>query len=64
MASEKWITDLCEHWDREAHALDRAADQRGTDYSAEVRKLMRMHARVKRGTANELRIEARKVRRG
>jgi len=58
-----WLLELCDRWDRQATELEKMAEN-GAEYTAAEKKLLRMHARVKRGDANELRIEARKIRHG
>lgn len=63
MDNRDLATELCNRWDRDASALEREAEH-GQAYSKAERAQLRMHARVKRSCANELRIEARKVRRG
>ncbi len=63
MASRRDLADdLSARWDREANGYEQQA--RNAEYSATERKLLEMHARVKRACANELRMEARKVSRG
>ena len=66
MASSRttWAEDMCERWEREAFGLERLADLRDADYTAVDRKLMHMHARIKRACAQELRLESRRLRRG
>ena len=65
MASSRiWADEMCDRWEREASGLERLANLRDADYSAVDRKLMQMHARIKRVCAQELRLESRKLRRG
>lgn len=59
-----WIMRLCDRWDREAFELEKMADRKGTEHTELERRMLRLHARVKRGNANELRIEARKLSNG
>lgn len=64
MASKRDLADsLADRWDREAFGYEQQA-KTGVDYSTIERRLLEMHARVKRGCANELRIESRKIARG
>jgi len=63
MASERWTNVLAQRWEQEAFALDRMATDVAR-YDAGDRKLLRMQARIKRACAQELRIEAGKLRRG
>ncbi len=49
----KTPAQLVSHWDREANALDRQAEDR--QHSQIERRLLAMHARVKRACAAELR---------
>jgi hypothetical protein len=64
MASERsWVLEFCDQLDREAHSLDRSATT-GADFTAIEKRMLRLHANVKRGVATALRFEARKVRRG
>ena len=63
-SNRTWTDELCDRWDREAGGLERLADLRDAEYSAVDRKLMHMHARIKRACAQELRLESRKLRRG
>lgn len=59
-----WMQELINRWEREAGGLEKQADDKSQDYSEIERRLLRMSARVKRADANELRIEAQRVRRG
>ncbi|KAB2901268.1 MAG: hypothetical protein F9K31_02465 [Dokdonella sp.] len=65
MGSEprNWTLAMVERWELEAAALDRMATDVAR-YDAGDRKLLRMQARVKRACAQELRLEAAKLRRG
>jgi|GEM_PF-1929705 len=63
-SSRTWTDELCNRWDSEASGLERLAELPNADYSAVDRKLMNMHARIKRACAQELRLESRKLRRG
>ena len=64
MANDReWILQLCDCWDREAFNLDQQA-ARGGDYTDCEKRLLRAQANVNRARAAELRLEARKVRRG
>lgn len=56
--STKLATDLAMRWDREASDLERAAKTADTPIE---RRLQEMHARVKRGCAQDLRLEVQKV---
>jgi hypothetical protein len=60
MASKDWITKLGERWDQEASVLERKA-KAAKDLSTIERRLMEMHARAKRGCAQDLRLEQQKV---
>lgn len=46
---------LAQKWERDASDLDRSKNN--SDYSAIERRLLEMHARVKRGCAQELKIQ-------
>jgi hypothetical protein len=60
MASRRDVAlELADRWDREAFGYER--DARTGDYTPTERRLLEMHARVKRGCASELRIEMRKI---
>lgn len=61
-SSRDMADELAERWDREASGYESQA--RSPEYSANERRLLEMHARVKRGCANQLRTEARKITRG
>jgi hypothetical protein len=61
MASAKhWTLALAERWDREARDLERKANT-SKDASATEKRLMEMHGRVRRGCAQELRLEHSKL---
>lgn len=60
MASKDWNTQLGERWDREAHDLERKA-KASAELTPIERRLMEMNARIKRGCAQELRLEQQKV---
>jgi hypothetical protein len=55
---------MANKWEREASELERSAGDQRRDWNPVERKLMGMHARVKRGCAQELKLEMMKVRRG
>ncbi len=55
---KKLVDEVSLRWDREASDLERAAARADTPIE---RRLQEMHARVKRGCAQELRLEAQKV---
>lgn len=64
MASKRELADsIADLWDREARGYEQQA-KTGADYSAIERRLLEMHARVKRACAQHLRIEFRKIARG
>ena len=60
MASKGSITKLGERWDQEASVLERKA-KASNDLTLIERRLMEMHARVKRGCAQDLRLEQQAV---
>lgn len=60
MASKDWITKLGERWDHEAHDLERKA-KASAELTPIERRLMEMHARVKRGCAQDLRLALQNV---
>ena len=55
---QKLLGDMATRWEREASDLERAAKTAETPIE---RRLQEMHARVKRGCAQDLRLEAQKV---
>ncbi len=63
-SSKPWAITLADRWDNEAFGLEKMADARSSEHTEAERKLLRMHARVKRGCAQELRTEARKLSNG
>jgi hypothetical protein len=64
MASNRDLAaDLAGAWESEAGSLERLA-KTGKDNTPIEKRLLEMHARVKRACAQELRNEAAKVRRG
>jgi hypothetical protein len=65
MASKTEVRDdITARWEREATGYERQAEDVKSDLTPIDRKLLQMHARVKRGCANELRIEMRRITRG
>lgn len=62
-SNQERLLDICDRWDREAAALEQMADQR-SEYTDTDQQQLRTHARVKHQCANELRVEARRVRNG
>lgn len=54
---------MVERWLRQAHGYEIQANGKG-DYTDIERELLKMHARVKRADAQELKEEISKVRRG
>lgn len=64
MASKRDLgEELSSRWDREASSLEQQA-RNDPACTAIEKRMLDMHARVKRGCAIELRLESRKVTRG
>lgn len=57
----EFADDMARGWDNEAHQLDRSAPNAPTSFE---RRLIEMHARVKRACAQELRLAAARMPRG
>jgi hypothetical protein len=58
------LRELADKWERESHGLNREAELKSADWTNTERRLLDMHARIKRVCADELRQELAKVRRG